>query len=140
MTALAYSSTPDVLPGHRVELTPPKAAAALQAFFEIMDAWAVSMNEARTLLGRPGRSTLFKWKRGDVGPLPYDTLRRISYVLGVYQALQILLPDLEAADTWVRKPNTAFGGGSALQRMLGGDVTDLAVVRRYLDTVRGQGA
>ena len=44
-----------------------------------------------------------------------------------------------AADEWVRKPNTAppFGGGSALERMLSGQVADLYVVRQYLDAERG---
>jgi hypothetical protein len=41
----------------------------------------------------------------------------------------------------VRQPNRAapFGGASALQRMLAGNVSDLNLVRRYLDGVRGGG-
>ena len=63
----------------------------------------------------------------------------MSYVLGIYKALQILLPDAEAADAWVRKPNAAplFGGKPALHRMLSGNVADLYVVRQYLDAWRG---
>jgi hypothetical protein len=66
-------------------------------------------------------------------------LERISYVLGIYKALQILLPDATRADAWVRQPNTAtpFGGRSALERMLGGNVGDLYAVREYLDAQRG---
>ena len=43
------------------------------------------------------------------------------------------------ADEWLRKPNSAplFGGHSALDRMLGGQVADLYVVRQYLDAQRG---
>ena len=71
--------------------------------------------------------------------MPRDTLERISNVLGIYKALQILFPDSAAADAWVRKPNTApmFAGRSALQRMLAGNVSDLNAVRRYLDSARG---
>jgi hypothetical protein len=60
-------------------------------------------------------------------------------LLGIYKALQILLPDPQAADAWVRQPNQApfFGGRSALERMLSGHVADLFVVRRYLDAQRG---
>jgi len=60
-------------------------------------------------------------------------------VLGIYKALRILLPDDMAADAWVRQPNAAtpFGGRSALERMLGGQVSDLFVVREYLDAQRG---
>jgi len=60
-------------------------------------------------------------------------------LLGIYKALQLLLPDTHAADEWIHKPNTAppFGGRSALERMLTGNVADLYVVRQYLDAQRG---
>ena len=47
---------------------------------------------ARALLGRPGRATFFKWKKGELKKVPHDTVRRISYLLGIWKALQILLP------------------------------------------------
>ena len=74
--------------------------------------------------------------------LSADTLERISYVMGIYKALRILLPTEEAANDWVKKPNTArgFNGKSALDRMLAGRVIDLADVRRYLDAERGASA
>ena len=55
------------------------------------------------------------------------------------QVLQVLLPVPERANEWIRKPNDApfLGGSSALQRMLGGQVADLFVVRQYLDAQRG---
>ena len=73
--------------------------------------------------------------------LSRDTLERLSNLLGIYKSLQILLPDAAAADAWVRQPNSAapFGGRSALDRMLAGNVSDLHLVRRYLDGVRGGG-
>jgi hypothetical protein len=39
----------------------------------------------------------------------------------------------------LRRPNSAapFGGRSALERMLSGNVADLYEVRRYLDAERG---
>jgi hypothetical protein len=92
-----------------------------------------------TLLGLGSRSTYFSWKKRQDVALPRDTLERISYVLGIFKALQILLPDPKSADAWVRKPNLAptFGGRSALERMLSGNVADLYVVRQYLDAQRG---
>lgn len=114
-------------------------AAAKRAFFRIMDAWGVTDAEARVLLGDPSRSTFYNYKRGEGGPLSADTLERISYVLGIYKALQLLFPNPEQADAWMRKGNRAFGGRSALAHALGGKVVDLAAVRAYLDAVRGQG-
>ena len=116
------------------------SGAGLRAFFNIARDWGLSGDEQMVLLGSPGRSTCFKWKASpEAAKLKRDTLERLSYILGIYKALQILLPDTTAADAWVKKPNTAplFGGQSALDRMLGGNVADLMVVRQYLDVQRG---
>jgi hypothetical protein len=112
---------------------------ALRTFFRIAERWGLSNDEQMTLLGHPARSTFFKWKKDAEAALPRDTLERISYVLGIWKALQILLPDEKAADDWVRRSNDAplFGGRSALARMLSGHVADLYVVRQYLDAERG---
>ena len=116
------------------------SAAGLRAFFAIARDWALNTEEQMVLLGAPGRSTFFKWKSApESAELKRDTLERLSYLLGIYKALQILLPDAAAADTWVKKPNSAplFGGKRALDRMLGGNVADLIAVRQYLDARRG---
>ncbi len=118
------------------------SAAGLRAFVRIAEAWGLSVDEQLVLLGQPPRSTFFTWrKQPEKAALPRDTLERLSNLLGIYKSLQILLPEAAAADAWVRQPNSAapFGGGSALQRMLAGNVSDLNVVRRYLDGVRGGG-
>ncbi len=116
------------------------SAAGLRAFANIAQAWQLTVDEQLILLGSPARSTYFSWRKAPAQvSLPRDTLERLSYLLGIYKALQILLPDPAAADAWVRKPNTAtpFGGRSALDLMLAGNVVDLHRVRRYLDGVRG---
>jgi hypothetical protein len=114
------------------------SAPALRTFFRIAALWNLSVDEQMTLLGVTSHSTFFKWKRAQDATLPKDTLERISYILGIYKALQILLPDERAADAWILKPNAAplFGGQSALSRMLSGHVSDLYVVRQYLDAQR----
>jgi hypothetical protein len=114
-------------------------ATALTAFFNIAAAWQLSADDERILLGAPPRSTFFKWKSERQAKLSADTLERISYVMGIYKALHILLPTGESADAWIKKPNSATitNGTSALERMRGGRVMDLADVRRYLDAQRG---
>ncbi len=115
------------------------ARPGLRAFFRIAELWGLSVDEQITLLGGPARSTYFKWKKEGADGVPRDVLERISYILGIYRNLQVLLPHEEAADRWVREANEAppFGGGSALDRMLAGGVADLYVVRKYLDAERG---
>lgn len=122
--------------------TQEMAAAGLRSFARIADAWGLSVDEQLALLGQPPRSTFFAWrKHPEKAAVSRDTLERLSNILGIYKSLQILLPDAAAADGWVRQPNSAapFGGGTALQRMLAGNVSDLNFVRRYLDGVRGGG-
>jgi hypothetical protein len=113
--------------------------AALTAFFNIAHRWQLTSEEERTLLGNPPRSTFYKWKKAKRAQLAADTLERISYILGIYKALHLLLPTSRSADAWIRQANTAslFHGHSALQKMLAGRVVDLADVRRYLDAERG---
>ncbi len=112
---------------------------ALRTFFRIAELWSLSVEEQMTLLGQTARSTFFKWKRDANAVLPKDTLERISYIVGIYKALQLLLPNEQAADEWVKRPNAAppFAGKSALDRMLSGQVADLYIVRQYLDAQRG---
>ncbi|MGF6710939.1 hypothetical protein QFZ41_001903 [Luteibacter sp. W1I16] len=112
---------------------------ALRAFFALAERWKLRAAEQRTLLGEPPESTYFKWKKQQDGALSRDVIERISYLLGIWKDLQILFPDPAQADAWVRKPNDAplFGGQSALERMLSGNVADLYVVRQYLDAQRG---
>jgi len=116
------------------------SAAGLRAFFKIASAWDLSADEQIVLLGSPGRSTFFKWKNAPLtARLGRDTLERLSLLLGIYKALQILLPQPAAADDWIKRPNSAapFGGRRALDRMLAGNISDLVAVRQYLDAMRG---
>ena len=112
---------------------------ALRSFFRLAEAWQLRVAEQRKLLGDPPESTFYKWKREQDGSPGRDVIERISYLLGIFKALQILFPDPAQADAWLRRPNQAalFGGHSALERMLSGNVADLFVVRQYLDAQRG---
>ena len=115
-----------------------KNAVALKAFFGITQKWQLNSEQERTLLGTTP-ATFYRWKKNKTGSLNQDTIERISYVLGIYKALRILLPTETAANQWIMKPNNAslFGGKSALDKLMAGRVIDLADVRRYLDAERG---
>ncbi len=113
--------------------------AALRTFFNLARNWGLSEQEQMKLLGLNSRSTLHAWKSGRVSKVSRDTVERISYLLGIFKAVNILLPDAKRADDWIRLPNKAplFGGRSALDRMTSGNIGDLYVVRQYLDAQRG---
>lgn len=110
---------------------PETAQTALRAFWRIAELWRLSESERMTLLGLNAETYRHL---GASRQLSHDLVERISYILGIFKNLQILLPT-EAADQWLRRPNGAplFNGRSALDRMLSGNVADLYVVRKYLD-------
>lgn len=126
----------------RIEKPTPevnKNSVALKAFFGITSKWGLASDQERILLGLSSLATFYRWKKNKDGELSRDTLERISYVLGIYKNLRILLPDTVSAHQWIHKPNAAllFGGKSALEKLMIGRVIDLADVRRYLDAERG---
>lgn len=114
----------------------PRIPVALEGFFGIADKWKLTTDEQISLLGSPGRSTFFKWKK-EGGSIPKDTEERISHILSIFKCLEILFTTSENSDSWIRKPNRYFGERAALEVMLGGQVVDIYRVRQYLDAQRG---
>lgn len=115
------------------------AAAGLRTFFNIVREWGLKDVEAQRLLAVPA-TTYKRWKRApERAVLDQDKLERISYILGIYKALEILLPRADVSAGWIKRPNAGmpFGGGTPLERMLSGQVADLFVVRNWLDAQRG---
>ena len=99
----------------------------------------MTVQEQRALLGWPAASTFHKYKAGDHGALTFDTLTRLSLVIGIYKSLQLLYPEPAFADRWPRMPNShaLFGGRPALTLMTDGGIDGLFRVRRLLDSRRG---
>ena len=111
-------------------------AGALRAFFRIGDAWGLDRRQRATLLASSERS-VDRWKADATSAeLTRDQLERISYVLGIYGGLHAILGESPFADEWVRRPNGDFGDTPPLDRMLAGNVGDLAFVRSYIDAWR----
>ncbi|HDZ74951.1 MAG TPA: DUF2384 domain-containing protein [Aurantimonas coralicida] len=108
----------------------------MEAFQGLAELWHLSTEDQLLLLGSPGRSTFFKWKK-EGGAIPRDTVERVSHLLAIHKALEILLPDAGAADGWVRRPNDYFSSQSALDVMRGGQMMDIFRVRQYVDAQRG---
>lgn len=111
---------------------------ALRTWFAIANAWRLTDTQAARLLGTP-LSTYRRWKRAPQVTLDVTHMERLSLLLGIYKNLEILLPNPDAADGWVKQANRnpMFGGNAPLDRMLGGLTQDLLAVRRHLDAERG---
>ena len=119
---------------------PAVTASLLPAIFNIFSQWSLTGGQQMTLLGLNNEKTLYNWKsHPEKAKLTRDLLERASYILGIYKSLQILLPDQKLADHWLSMPNDnpIFNGTAPLDRILAGQVIDLALVRNFLDAERG---
>jgi hypothetical protein len=112
--------------------------AALKAFFNIMGRWQVRDEDARQLLGGVSNGPYYEMKKDPDRALETDRLVRISYLVGIFKALNILHSE-KLADEWVRLPNTnrIFAGVSPLEYMVKGGTPAMQTVRRLLDARRG---
>lgn len=116
-----------------------KGRVALKGFFGIAEEWRCTTDEKIALLGGVSRTTLYKYAKLPRVRLPRDTLERISLILGIYKALQVLYPTHERANLRVRLPTTdlPFAGKSAMEFMCQGSMRHLILTRQYFDAKRG---
>jgi hypothetical protein len=142
--SLAYPDThyaPPVLPDlSRLDERRRLSPAAMKALFKIVDRWNVSDEDARQLLGGISNGSYYQLKAnpGTTKTLDQDRLERVSYLIGIFKALNILYSQ-RLADQWMRLPNTnpIFAGRSPLDYILRGGQRAMDTVRRLLDARRG---
>jgi len=115
----------------------------LRTFLAIADLWKLTEDERRLILGYPPRSTYHNWTKTarehrDL-TLDGDVLTRISGVLGIHAALQILHPTEQDGVAWLKRPHgaPAFGGHPPLDFVTSGPLDAILSVRRFLDAARG---
>lgn len=126
-------------PANRRRLSAP----GLRTFLAIADLWGLTEQERRLVLGLPARSTYHHWaktaREHGAFTLDVDVLLRISAVLGIHGALQVLHTDERDGVAWLRRPNraTVFGGKPPLALVTSGTQDGLLTVRRFLDAARG---
>ncbi|WP_072631870.1 MbcA/ParS/Xre antitoxin family protein [Planktotalea frisia] len=125
-------------PSHFVPdpITDEEGSAMFRAILNLFQKWQLADEEAATLLDMPLR-TYRRWKSGTQGRLSRDGKARLSNLIGIHKALRLIFTDAQRGYDWVKTPNAAFQSQSALTVMLGGELTDLMRVRRYLDAERG---
>lgn len=112
-------------------------AAMARASINLFRKWKVTDAQACILLGGVSPSKYNRWKKGNIGLLGVDLKTRLSLLMGIHKALRILFTENERSYAWVKKVNAAFGGLSALDIMLKGQISNIYDVRTYLDAARG---
>ena len=117
-------------------ITDDEAAAMFRAAVRLLGLWGVTDEQAAVILDLPVRSYR-RWKAGELGRIDRDARARLSNLMGIHKALRLVFHEPARGYAWIRAANAAFDGESALVVMLGGELTDLMRVRRYLDAERG---
>jgi uncharacterized protein (DUF2384 family) len=114
------------------------SGAAIEAFFRIVEIWEVKNQDAMNLLGGVSSGRYYELKKSRKGLLTQDELTRVSYLIGIFKALNILF-SRKLANQWVSRPNSnpMFGDGAPLQVLIRGGVPGMLGVRRLLDSRRG---
>lgn len=118
-------------------ITDAEGTAMARAVVNLFNRWGLTDEQARTLLGDVSQTTYSRWKSGTIPRLKPDLKARLSNLMGIHKSLRILFTESGRAYQWIKSPNEAFGGRSALDVMLEGELTDLMRVRHYLDAARG---
>jgi hypothetical protein len=132
----SLDASPDLSrPATRVRLS----ASAIKGFLRIMEKWGIKDPDARQLLGGLSSGSYYGLKKEPKHrTLDQDMLTRISLLLGIFKALNILYsPTL--ADAWVLLPNRnpMFRGISPLAYMIQRGQPGMVHVRQLLDARRG---
>ncbi len=131
----AFDASPDLSdPRTRERLS----AAAVKGFLNIMDRWAIKDPDARQLLGGISTGSYYGWKKQPKRVLDQDALTRISLLVGIFKALNILYSEA-LADAWITLPNRnpMFRGQTPLAYMIQRGQPGMVHVRQLLDARRG---
>jgi len=109
------------------------APAAMTAMIRLADKWGLDDHEMRHLLGGISQTCWEQWKVSPPRELTIDQFARISNLLDIYASLHKLFRK-PLADEWVKRPNSnaLYGGAPPLDLMLGGQISDLTMVRAHL--------
>ena len=118
-------------------ITDEEAAAMARAVVNLFGHWGLNDRDACVLLGELSDRSWARWKAKELGRISRDQKTRLSILMGIHKALRLIFRDPNRGYAWIRKPNEAFAGKSALAVMLGGEMIDLMRVRAYLDAERG---
>lgn len=142
MTVLIHPESRYAVP-ELVDITSPQerrrlGTSALKAFFNIAKCWRLRDEDAMRLLGGVASSTYYAMKKSLRRSLDADTMLRISYLVGIFKALNIL-HSKTLADRWITLPNSnpVFRGTTPLEYMIRGGIPAIQLVRRLLDARRG---
>jgi hypothetical protein len=145
---LVVPAIPGYIPEAAVDLSDAAtrrrlSPAAVKGFLAIMEKWRLRDPDARALLGGMSTGSFYALKKETKDrvlerALDQDTLTRVSLLLGIFKALNILY-SRKLADAWMTLPNSnpMFQGLTPLAYMVQRGQPGMVHVRQLLDARRG---
>jgi Protein of unknown function (DUF2384) len=135
VVGFSWPATPDL---SKKEVQQRLTPAATRGLLKVARAWDISADDTRQLLGGISTGSFYNLTKGAVKKLDQDQLTRVSLVIGIFKALNILY-SRKLADKWITLPNTnpMFGGETPLRYMQQGGIPAMVRVRQLLDARRG---
>jgi hypothetical protein len=135
---------PGYIPEAAANLSDPEtrrrlSPAAIKGFLGIMEKWKLRDPDARQLLGGMSTGSFYALKKEPKNRvLDQDTLTRVSLLIGIFKALNILYSP-KLADSWITLPNMnpMFRGLTPLAYMVQRGQPGMMHVRQLLDARRG---
>jgi hypothetical protein len=119
---------------NRTRLSP----GAIKGLIRIATQWNLRDDDTRVLLGGMSTGSFYTLKHQRAKTLDVDQFTRVSLLVGIYKALNILYSQ-KLADAWMTLPNTnpIFGGDLPLNYLKKGGIPAFLRVRQLLDARRG---
>jgi len=120
--------------GTREKLSP----AAIEAVLKIAEKWDLRNADTMRLLGGISNGRYYALKKSHKSVLTQDELTRVSLLIGIFKALNILFSE-KLANRWVSRSNSnpMFNNAPPLVLLIEGGMPGMLAVRRLLDSRRG---
>lgn len=107
--------------------------ALVRAVDVLFQKWEVTDFERHALLGAEFGQHCDAWNSGNIHTLSQETLVRLIDFVRIHCSLHAIFRDQRQRYGWIKRPNDALSGNSALEVMLLNGAPGIARVRAYLE-------
>jgi hypothetical protein len=125
------------IPEPRYEPDPPMSAQDMargmaRGVVILFRLWGITDDQAAKLLSL-SMSEYGRWANYEFGAVGSDTAARLANLSAIHRSLSRIFLEPGRSYSWIKEPVLTFGGRTALELLLEGDLPAFIRVRRFLD-------